>query len=368
MASISSRTVESLQQRYLAAAALVVGLTAGYASRAATQTPIPAARAKIAAYLEAQHVPGASVAVGRGGEVLWSEGFGLANLEHQVPATPETRFRVGSISKTLTSVAVARLWEEGKLDLDAAVQRYAPTFPLKDHPITTRQLGGHLSGLPHYTAVDIVNTVHYESVTAALAKFQDRPLLFTPGDRFSYSSYGWNLISVVIEGAAGANFLDYMRQAVFEPFGMGATIADHYDQIVARRTAFYQVRPDGRVLNGPAVDNSDVWAGGGFLSTAEDLIRFGHGVLHVISPRARELLFTPMTTTGGASTGYGLGWRVNELGGRVAVGHGGSHIGATAELLVIPAVDLTVAILTNSNNRGLEALAREVATLFGERP
>ncbi len=348
---------------------LAIGWLGGTAPADTLQEgPITAARKKVGEYLAGQHVPGASIAVARGGAILWSESFGFAHLEHQVPVGRETRFRVGSISKTLTSVAVAKLWEEGKLDLDSPVQRYAPTFPVKPYPITTRQLAGHLSGLPHYSAADIVNAVRYESVTAALAKFRDRPLLFTPGERFSYSSFGWNLISVVVEGASGEDFLDYMRRSVFEPFGMRSTIADHYDQIIEHRTAFYQVRPDGRVLNGPAVDNSDVWAGGGFLSTAEDLVRFGHGVLHgsVIGPRAVDLLFTPMTASAGLSTGYGLGWRVKELAGRRAVGHGGSHVGATAELLLIPDLDLAVAILTNSNNRGIDVLAQEIAGLFAE--
>ena len=328
--------------------------------------PIAAARAKVEAYLAAQHVPGASVAVGRGGRILWSEGFGLAHLEHRVPAGPHTKFRIGSISKTLTSIAVARLWADGKLDLDAPVQRYAPTFPVKEHPITTRQLAGHLSGLPHYNSADLVNAVHYESVTAALAKFRDRPLLFVPGERYAYSSFGWNLISVVVEGASGENFLDYMRTRVFEPFGMRDTQADEYDRIIEHRTGFYQVRPDGRVLNPPAVDNSDVWAGGGFLSTAEDLVRFGHGVMtgSVVDARTRDLLFTPMTTSKGQATGYGLGWRVKELDGRLAVGHGGSHIGATAEFLLLPAEDLAVVILTNANNRGLEQLVKAIAAMF----
>jgi serine beta-lactamase-like protein LACTB, mitochondrial len=354
--------------RRLRAAALGLGATTAVAWSSAAQAgdPIAGARAKVTAYVAAQHVPGASIAVGRAGEILWSEAFGFANLEHRVPASRETRFRVGSISKALTSVAVAKLWQEGRLDLDSAVQRYAPTFPTKPYPITTRKLAGHLSGLPHYSAADIVNAVHYESVTAALAKFQDRPLLFPPGERYSYSSFGWNLISVVVEGASGENFLEYMRRSVFAPFGMAATMADHYDQIIEHRTAFYQVRPDGRTLNGPAVDNSDVWAGGGFLSTAEDLVRFAHGVLRggVLESRAVDLLFTPMKTTAGVATGYGLGWRIKDVAGRRSVGHGGSHVGATAELLVFPDDDFAVAILTNSNNRGLEALAREIASLL----
>lgn len=341
-------------------------------ARASAQAPDPVAagRDRLQAYLAERHVPGAAVAVSRGGRILWSEAFGYANLEHRVPATPATRFRIGSISKSLTGVALAQLAESGRLDLDAPVQRYAPTFPEKEHPITPRQLAGHLSGLPHYTAADVVNTVRYSSVTDALRKFADRPLLFRPGERFSYSSFGWNLLSVVVEGASGEEFLTYMRRHVFEPLGMTRTTADRYDDIIDGRTAFYGVKPDGTAINAPAVDNSDVWAGGGFLSTAEDLVRFGDGVLAggVVGDRGRALLFTPMRTSGGSATGYGLGWFIRELDGRRTVGHGGSHIGATAQLLALPDEGLVVAVLTNSNTRGLDDLARELARLFLASP
>jgi CubicO group peptidase (beta-lactamase class C family) len=345
---------------------VVAGLAGAVAGHA--QQPVDSARALVRAYLEGQHVPGASVAVSRMGRVVWSEAFGHADLEHRVRATPETRFRIGSISKALTSIALATLAEQGTLDLDAPVQRYAPTFPEKEWPITSRQLAGHLSGLPHYTREDIVNTVRYQSVTDALRKFQDRPLLFRPGERYAYSSFGWNLLAVVVEGASGEEFLPFMQREVFEPLGMARTIADHYDDIVADRTAFYIVKPDGTPINAPAVDNSDVWAGGGFLSTAIDLVRFADGVLAgtVLDSAGRALLFTSMTTSDGKPTGYGLGWTVREEDGRAWVGHGGSHVGASAQLLAAPDRRLVVAILTNSNNRGLGDLARQVALRFDE--
>ena len=347
-------------------AALAAFLLFGCGYAAQGEDSVEKGREKVRAYVAGQHVPGLSVAVSRKGRILWSEGFGLADLEHRVAVWPRTKFRVGSISKALTSVAVARLWQEGKLDLDAPVQKYAPSFPQKKYPITTRHLAGHLSGLPHYNAADIVNTVHYSSVTDALRKFQDRELLFQPGERFSYSSFGWNLISVVVEGASGQEFLTYMQEQVFQPLGMRHTVADHYDRIIEHRTEFHQVDASGKAVNAVAVDNSDVWAAGGFLSTAEDLVRFGNGVVSgkLLAPQSLELLFTPMKANSGESTGYGLGWRSAEIDGIRTVGHGGSHVGATARLLAVPDQELVVAILTNSNNSGLAGLALEIAGLF----
>ena len=352
------------------AAGLLLIALAPTARLSAQSDPVAGARERLQRYLTEQHVPGASVAVSVGGRIVWSEAFGFAHLEHQVKATPATRFRVGSISKALTSIAVAKLWEAGRLDLDAPVQKYAPTFPAREQPITTRQLAGHLSGIPHYTRDDIVNKTRYESVTAALAKFQDRPLLFPPGTKYSYSSFGWNLISVVVEGASGGNFLEYMDREIFTPLGMASTTADDYDRIIEHRTGYYQVRPDGRPVNAPAVDNSDVWAGGGFLSTSEDLVRFADqvGTGKVLGPAATALLFTPMKTSDGKATGYGLGWRIDSIpGGARVVGHGGSHIGATADLVFLPDSRVAVAILTNSNNRGLATVSREIAAMFRPR-
>jgi serine beta-lactamase-like protein LACTB len=350
----------------LAAMSVTVDATRQIEPRAAVQDRVREARDRVRAFLEGQRVPGASIAVSRGGRIIWSEGFGLAHLEHRVAATPATRFRVGSISKAITSVALARLVEAGRLDLDAPVQRYAPTFPEKEYPITSRQLGGHLAGLPHYTQADVVNTVRYQSVTDALRKFQDRPLLFRPGERFYYSSYGWNLLSVVVEGASGESFLEHMSRQVFQPLGMTRTAADEYDRIIEGRTGFYTVTANGMPINAPAVDNSDVWAGGGLLSTAEDLVRFGDGVIAgpVVGDRGRALLWTPMQTSAGSLTDYGFGWEVRVLDGRKVVGHGGAHVGATARLVLVPDERLVIAILTNSGNRGQNALIDELTRLF----
>src|SRR2546426_9120253 len=151
----------------------------------------------------ATQIPGVQVAVAVNGKLVWSEGCGYADAERQQPVTRETQFRIGSVSKPLTATAVVLLYERGKLDLDAPVQRYVPSFPDKGYPITTRQLAGHLAGIRHYRGDEFVLNRRFGSVGEGLTIFQDDSLLFPPGTRFSYSSYGWNLISAVIEGAAG---------------------------------------------------------------------------------------------------------------------------------------------------------------------
>lgn len=293
-------------------------------------------------------VPGLSAAIGASGALIWAEGFGYADVENRVPMLPQTKLRVASVSKSLTSAALGLLVEQGKLDLDAPVRRYVPSFPEKRWPITTRQLAGHLAGIRHYRDQEFYSRKHYNSVLEALEVFKDDTLLFRPGTRYAYSSYGWNLISAVIEGAAGEPFLAFMRRYVFDPLGMHDTVAEHVDSLIFHRARFY-VYQDSLLMNAPYVDNSVKWAGGGFLSTAPDLVRFGNGLLtgRLLKPETVHLLFTSQHTADGKETGYGLGWRIGEQWGRRFVWHTGGAVGGSSVLVLLPEEQVVVALIAN---------------------
>ncbi len=297
--------------------------------------------------------PGAQVAVSRGGRTIWSPSFGCADLELDVPVGPATRFRIGSVSKPLTAAAIGLLVQEGRLDLDAPVQRYVPDFPKKAWPITTRQLAGHLAGIRHYEGDEFLIRDHYATVRAGLAIFEKDALLFEPGTKFSYSSYGWNLISAVLEGAAGKPFLDYMNERVFVPGGMSHTAADELIPIIPGRARFYtRDGKTGAVQNAGYVDNSYKWAGGGFLSTAEDLVAFANALLEgrLLRPETLTLLWTSMKTSDGKDTDYGIGWTVDrDAKGRRRVRHSGGAQGGTANLVLYPEERLVVALTVNSD-------------------
>jgi CubicO group peptidase (beta-lactamase class C family) len=186
------------------------------------------------------------------GRLVWTQGYGYADLELKVPVTPETKFRIGSVSKSLTAAAVARLVQQGKLDVDVPVQRYVPTFPDKGVVITTREVGGHLAGIRHYRDDDFENCTHYKNVIDALDVFKNDPLIAPPGTKFSYSSYGFNLISAVVRGAAGESFRRYMHDNVFEPLGIKNTAPDEEDTLVPNRARFYVYAKDGSYRNAPS--------------------------------------------------------------------------------------------------------------------
>ena len=324
------------------------------------------ARARVRADLAARGYPGIAIAVAVDGETVWSEGFGYANLEHRVPMQPSVKFRVGSISKSLTAAAVAGLVEDGRLDLDAPVQKYVPSFPEKAHPITARQLGGHLAGIRHYQGNENFIRDPYPTVLDGLSIFADDPLLHEPGTAFAYTSYGFNLLSAVVEGAARKPFLDHMREAVFRPLGLRDTVADFVTPIIPGRTSYY-VRDDaGRVVNAPWVDNSYKWAGGGFLSTTGDVLAFANAHLDddFLSEASRKLLFTEQKTRGGEGVGYGLGWfiRTREDGRRL-LSHSGGSVGGTSLMVMEPESRVVVVGLINLT-RADNGVVRVVLYLF----
>jgi len=318
-----------------------------------------------------QGVPGLAVAVGVNGKIVWSEGIGLADLEHRVSVSPQTRFRVGSISKLFTATAVAKLHEQGLLDLDAPVQKYAPPFPRKDFEITTRLLAGHLAGIRHYAPAEFINRQRSSSIEDSLNVFKNDPLVHQPGTKYLYSTYGYTLISAVIEGASKEEYLTFMRKDVFEPLNMPRTVPDDNRRIIENRTGFYVRGQDGQLSNESNTDNSNRRAAGGFLSTAEALVRFGSAHLGqgFLKSESLTLIFTSQRTSDNKETGVGIGWRIGkDAKGREIYHHGGDSVGR-AFLVVYPNSKVIVALLANLTfARFAEKEASLLADLFVNPP
>ena len=316
---------------------------------------IATSRGKLDSLRQAMSIPGLSISVSVDRRVVWSEGMGYADLELRSPATPQTRYRIGSVSKVLTAAGAALLHQRGELDLDAPVQEYVPSFPRKpEGEITTRLLAGHLGGIRHYLDIEAEYylTRRYETVFEALDLFRDDPLVAKPGTEWSYSSYGFNLISAVIAAASGRGFLQYLDEEVFRPLGMLHTGGDHTDSLIVNRARPYDRTPDGRLINARHVDNSHKWAGGGFLSTTEDLLRFAHAHLEpgLFSRETLDLVWTSQRTASGEEIGVGIGWRLmppSRAGDRRAVGHAGGAIGGNTLLIIYPDDGVAVAVAAN---------------------
>jgi serine beta-lactamase-like protein LACTB, mitochondrial len=327
----------------------------------------------IGSFMSRQGIPAISVAIVVDNQIRFQRGYGMADIENFVPAKASTVYRIASTTKPLTAAAAMQLAEKGKLDLDAPVQKYVPSFPTKSFPITTRQLLAHLGGIRNYRPGEGERTNRYESLTDALSIFKDDPLDFEPGTRFSYTTFGYTLLGAVIEGASGMRYEDYMRENVYKPAGMQYTQVDDLYAIIPSRARGYTPRVygrfDGNIRNAALMDSSYKIPGGGLVSTVEDLARFAitlqNGLL--IKQETFAQMSKSQKTRDGRETGYGYGWYTGVREGRQPDGsiwHGGVQPGFTADLWILPSKRFALVILTNlegGGRLGLATLANQIA-------
>jgi serine beta-lactamase-like protein LACTB len=338
------------------------------ARQAAQPAALPPEKVKqiealVFAEMAKQKIPGLTVAVVSDKRVRWSQGFGLQDIENNVAARAATVYRLGSISKPITAVAVMQLFERGRLDLDAPVQKYCPAFPEKRWPVTARQLLGHLSGVRHYKADEFDSTRFYASVAEGLNMFKDDPLLFEPGTKYSYTTHGYSVLGCVVEGASGRKFTDYVNENVFKPAAMEHARADSVADIIPNRAQGYRITDKGVLTNSPLADTSYKVPGGGFVSTAEDLALFAVALQtdRLLKRETLELMFTPQRLKDGRETTYGLGWNVAKRPtGERAVGHSGGQQRVSTFLHMQPEQGLAVVIMSNLEGARLADLAQKL--------
>lgn len=313
----------------------------------------------ITAKMSRDKIPGLSIAIVVEGKLVWSNGYGLADLENFVLAKASTAYRSASIGKTMTATAVMQLVEKGKLDLDAPIQQYCQTFPPKQWTLTSRHLLAHLGGIRHYggpnAEQESFGTRHYKSIAESLEPFKNDPLLFEPGTEYRYSTYGYNVLGCVIEGASGVNYLTYMKENIFQPANMNNTRDDDPLAIIPNRASGYILNESGELINSRMVDMSNRLPAGGFITTSQDLARFSVAVLEnkLISKKTFEQMLTPQKTKSGAIVNYGLGWGLfpdeDWYGEKEAI-HGGQSPGVSGMLYLLPNRRFAVAFQGNSEN------------------
>src|SRR5262245_50676336 len=344
-----------------------LGLLAAILCSAACSSPdpgssaIPHARKILQAYVTTTQVPALQIAVGIDDKVVWSEGFGTATLA--------TRFRIASVSKLLTGTLTAKLADHGELDLDRPIGEYVPGLPAAWHDITARMLAHHTSGLQHYDTVErALDTTFYPTTRDGLARFLDMPLKFPPGTDEQYSTYAYTVLALAIEQATGKPFLDVMQEEILTPLGMVHTGPDLRSSPAPDMAAFFDLTESGAIVASPEVDLSGKWAGGGYVSTAEDLVRFGlaHVNQGVLSTEAIAMVSQRQKLPSGEMTKEGFGWgpRV-DWDGREMLWGDGSIPGARCGLLVYPKDGLVIAVLTNLRGLALErGELQAIARLF----
>ena len=292
--------------------------------------------------------PSISVAVAVDGEVVLASAVGWADEAEEIPATPETRYRTYSISKAVTSVAILQLVESGAVSLDDPVRKYVPQFPDKGQPITVGQLLTHTSGIRHYkpNAGEISSREEYPSLADSLAVFGDDPLEFAPGTGYRYTSFGFNLLTGVIESASGQSFGDYLAERVFGPAGAHHSGLDRATQPdPGRATAYWQ--PGRRIAKLPNV--SGRYGSSGVLSTPSDLARILIALEddRLLRPETRERMLTAPYPELAAD--QALGWNLEGEGCRQVAYRSGAGTGYTGLLIHYPRLGIGGAVLANRN-------------------
>ncbi|MCL6481062.1 MAG: beta-lactamase family protein [Firmicutes bacterium] len=342
---------------------------------------IRAIESVVTAEQQQQQIPGISLAVAVHGTLRYARGFGKADLENDVPVLPDTRFRTASIAKPMTAVAVLQLAEQGRLDLDAEIQKYCPAYPRKPWPVTVRHLLAHLGGVRHYQRPgEARGTEHFFTLHDALRLFAEDPLLHEPGTRYTYTTYGYVLLGCAIEGASGEPYEEYMQHHVWKPTGMTHTRSDDHFELIPNRARGYAKLDEatynrlpahqkarakvGQLINAALHDTSMKVPGGGLLSTASDLVHFALAVLDgtLVRPETRDAMWTRQQMRDGTKTAYGLGWVLNEHGpeGNSLVSHSGGQAGTAALLVIVPERKIVVALMTNLQGANTAAIVSRV--------
>ncbi|MFZ6780310.1 serine hydrolase [Undibacterium sp. Ji83W] len=298
------------------------------------------------------NIPGLSIGYLQD-KLMWTRGYGYADLENKIPATARSSYRLASVTKPMTAAAILQLVDSGKVSLDAEVQIYVPYFPKKPYPVTVRQLLGHLAGINAYVNPQLEQHFKdHKSTRESIAVFENFDLIAEPGTRFRYTSYGYNLLGAVIEGASGMSYGDYMTKNVWSPLGMTATRMDDPYDIIPGRVRGYQLQNQlqgQQIKHAEFIDVSSRFSAGGTRSNVIDMLKFGDGINRgrIASAEAQDLMFESMATNKGRLTNYSAGWLTNPVNGRFSISHDGVQPETSTYLFSFPERHLTIAVAAN---------------------
>lgn len=309
----------------------------------------------VEAELQAQEIVGVAIGVIQDGKVVYVQGYGLADREAKTPATSKTIFNWASNSKPLAAVAAMQLVEKQVLDLDADVRTYVPEFPEKEGVLTTRLLLSHRTGIPHYSNGKIIPTLRcyptpfpFRDPIFALDKFNQSPLIFTPGEKVSYSSYAYILLSAVVQRAGKEPFCDQIKRRITTPLKMQSLQYDVPTNGQPNWSIGYIKNRQGEIIRAPEEAHDWKHGAGGFKSNVEDFACWAEGLInrHLVSKKTEALMWTAQETTTGEKTTWGLGFVVDGQGG-LRVAHNGSQSEATSRMVLYPRARHGVVVMTN---------------------
>lgn len=341
-----------------AVAALLVFLTLSPAVMAGELT-LPEKLDAIAAEAFAKDGPGGSVIVVQDGKTLLRKGYGMADLELGVPVKPEMVFRIGSMGKQFTAVAILQLVKEGKVKFEDPLSKYVPDFPGAE-AITVEQLLTHTSGIRSYNDVPsaLIGIREDKTPMQLVEGIRNEKPAFAPGESWMYSNSGYLFLGIIIEKASGMKYADYMQTKLFTPLGLKNTFVEDEGQIVAGRVKGYAIGPDNVLRNAGYMNMTVPYAAGSIETNVDDLARWNELLVagKVIDKALVDRAWTESRTKDGKPTGYGYGWYVSDEDGVHFVVHGGGITGFRSNGVLVPEKKLFVGMLHNALSSGNDML------------
>jgi CubicO group peptidase (beta-lactamase class C family) len=306
-----------------------------------------------------------TVLLAKDGKALFCRGYGMANLEHDVPCAPNTKFRLGSITKQFTAMAILILQERGKLAVTDKVNKYISAAPKAWDEITIHHLLTHTSGIPNYTSFpDFVKSIREPAtIDEMIARFKDKPLDFKPGEKFKYSNSGYIVLGKIIDIASGKNYVAFLKQAIFDPLGMNDTGYDSFAAIIKNRASGYSRLLGLAAANATYIDMSIPHAAGALYSTALDLLKWDRALdSEKLVPRKElEVMFTPFKDQ------YGYGWSIGNKFDQPRYAHAGGIPGFVTDIQRYPQEKLLVVVLSNFETSRVGRIGGDLAAIaFGE--
>jgi CubicO group peptidase (beta-lactamase class C family) len=308
-----------------------------------------------------------AVAVVKDGRLMMARGFGYADLENDVPATAETVYRLGSITKQFTAMAILQLVEAGKLSLDDELTKFLPDYPTQDHKVTVRHLLNHTSGIKSYTNVPGFRARMRQDFShdQLLDVFKKEPFEFAPGEKWNYNNSGYYLLGLIIEKASGQSYADYLQEHIFRPLAMSATRYGDTRPLIRHRAMGYRLEKE-QLVNDDPLSMTAPFAAGALVSSVLDLVKW-HLALEAgqfISPASYEAMYRPTKLADGKTQAYGFGWAVGEMAGHAKLSHGGGINGFSTMIARYPQDRLAVVVLTNTAGANPGRIEARIARLM----
>ncbi len=305
------------------------------------------------------------------GEIIYKKAFGMADLELNVPMQPDMIFRVGSITKQFTAIAILQLMEQGKLSLQDDITKFIPDYPTQAHTITIEHLLTHTSGIKSYTGVPDFQKYIKEDLSPAEAidKFKNLPMEFAPGTKWNYNNSGFFLLGYIIEKASGKTYAEYIEENLFKPAGMTNSLYGNDKIILRNRASGYQTDGD-KTVNADYLSMLLPYAAGSVMSTVEDLYRWNRALISykIVKKETLDKAFTEYKLSDGKGTSYGYGWFLRQLQGSPTIEHGGAINGYLCNGIYLPGEDIFVAVFSNSNGKSPDLVSMKMAALALGKP